>query len=315
VSDDRLLPADWQRGPRYGGAYTFARVPATRDLTKADVAIVGVPMDMAVMYRAGARFGPRAIRDASGQLRPHHWEAAEIEPPFDRLRIVDYGDLEVFPGYIEQSLEHLAAELGAIADAGVFPVVLGGDHSTTLPVLRALAKKHGKMSLVHFDAHPDFWPGPPGRPYHHGTVFRRAHEEGLIDVSSSVQIGIRGSISANLIEECRAAGFHVITGAEFGAHGVEATLADLRRIAKAPVYVSLDIDSVDPAFAPGTGTPEVAGLTSREIMELVRGLGGLGIVGFDVVEVAPAYDSAEITALLAANLVYEFLLVLAAGKR
>lgn len=314
VSDDRLLPADWQRGPRYGGAFTFARVPATRDLSKADVAIVGVPMDMAVMYRAGARFGPRSIRDASGQLRPHHWAADEIEPPFDKLRIVDYGDLDVFPGYIEQSLEHLATELSAITEAGVFPIVLGGDHSTTLPVLRALAKKHGKMSVVHFDAHPDFWPGPPGRPYHHGTVFRRAHEEGLIDVSSSVQIGIRGSISANLIEECRAAGFHVITGAEFEAHGVAATLADIRRIAKAPIYVSLDIDSVDPAFAPGTGTPEVAGLTSREIMELVRGLGGLDMVGFDVVEVAPAYDSAEITALLAANLVYEFLLVLAESR-
>jgi arginase family enzyme len=170
------------------------------------------------------------------------------------------------------------------------------------------------MSLVHFDAHPDFWRGPPGRPYHHGTVFRRASEEGLIDVSSSVQVGIRGSISSNLIDECRAAGFHLITGAEFAAHGVEATLQDIHRIARPPIYVSLDIDSVDPAFAPGTGTPEVAGLTSREIMDLVRGLRGLNIAGFDVVEVAPAYDHAEITALLAANLVYEFLLALADGR-
>jgi agmatinase len=167
------------------------------------------------------------------------------------------------------------------------------------------------MSLVHFDAHPDYWPGPPGRPYHHGTVFRRAEEEGLIDVSKSVQIGLRGSISANLIEECRAAGFHVLTTPEFAAQGVEVTLRDIHRIVQAPVYVSLDIDCVDPAFAPGTGTPEVAGLTSREIMDLVRGLRGLQIVGFDVVEVAPAYDSAEITALLAANVAYEFLLALA----
>jgi agmatinase len=311
MTDDRLLPADWQRGPRYSGAYTFARSPASRDLAKADVAIVGVPMDMAVLYRSGARFGPRAIRDASGGLRPHHWDAAQLEPPFDRLRVIDYGDLDVFPGYIEQTIDHLGAEFATIVKAGVFPAVLGGDHGTTLPVLRALAKRHGTMSLVHFDAHPDFWPGVPERPYHHGTVFRRAVEEKLIDPAASVQIGIRGSISANLVEEARAAGFHLLTGSEFAAQGVAATLEDIRSRAKLPVYVSLDIDSVDPAFAPGTGTPEVAGLTSREIVDLVRGLKGLPLAGFDVVEVAPAYDSAEITALLAANLVYEFLLVLA----
>jgi agmatinase len=307
-----LVPAEWQRGPRYGGAYTFARCPATRDLSQADVAIVGVPMDMATLYRTGARFGPRAIRDASGQLRPHHWEADRLEPPFDTLRVIDYGDLDVFPGYIEQSVGHIQAELAPIFDAGVFPVVLGGDHSTTLPVLRACAAKHGRLSLVHFDAHPDYWPpASPERPIHHGTTFRLAAEEGLIDPASSVQIGIRGSLSANLIPEARAAGFHLLTADELARRGVAATLADIQRIARPPVYVSLDIDSVDPAFAPGTGTPEVAGLTSREIMDLVRGLRGLSIVAFDVVEVAPAYDSAEITALLAANLVYEFLLVLA----
>jgi agmatinase len=315
MSDERLLPADWQHGPRYGGAYTFARCPASRDLTKADVAIIGVPMDMTTLYRSGARFGPRAIRDASGQLRPHHWDAAQIEPPFDRLRIIDYGDLDVYPGYIEQTVEHLQNELAPVVEAGVFPVVLGGDHGTTLPVLRALARRHGTMSLVHFDAHPDFWPGVPERPLHHGTVFRRAVEEKLIDPNASVQIGIRGSISANLIDEARAAGFHLITGTEFAEQGVAATLTQIRERVRGPVYVSLDIDAVDPAFAPGTGTPEVAGLTSREIVDLVRGLRGLTFAGFDVVEVAPAYDSAEITALLAANLVYEFLLTLADAKR
>jgi agmatinase len=314
MTEDRLLPADWQHGPRYGGAYTFARCPATRDLSKADVAIVGVPMDMSTLYRSGARFGPRAIRDASGQLRPHHWDPAQIEPPFDKLRIVDYGDLDVYPGYIEQTLDHLGAEFDTIVQGGAFPVVLGGDHGTTLPVLRALHKRHGTMSLVHFDAHPDYWPGVPERPYHHGTVFRRAAEENLIDPNASVQIGIRGSISSNLIDEARAAGFHLLTASEFAAQGVTATLADIRSRSTLPVYVSLDIDSVDPAFAPGTGTPEVAGLTSREIVDLVRGLTGLTLVGFDVVEVAPAYDTAEITALLAANLVYEFLLILAAGR-
>lgn len=311
---DRPYPADWQRGPRYSGAYTFARCPATRDLSATDVAIIGVPMDMTTLYRSGARFGPRAIRDASGQLRPHHWDPAQLEPPFDRLRVIDYGDLEVFPGYIEQTNDHLLSELRPVVEAGVLPVVLGGDHGTTLPVLRALAPKYGKLSLVHFDAHPDYWPGTAERPYHHGTVFRRAHEEGLIDVQASVQIGIRGSISANLVEEARKAGFHVITGSEFEAKGVAGALEDVRRIVRPPVYVSLDIDSVDPAFAPGTGTPEVAGLTSREIIALVRGLRGLQIAGFDVVEVAPAYDSAEITALLAANLVYEFLLTVAEGR-
>jgi agmatinase len=271
---------------------------------------------MAVLYRSGARFGPRAIRDASGQLRPHDWDSARLEPPFDRLRVIDYGDLDVYPGYIEQTIDRLAAEFATIVGAGVLPVVLGGDHGTTLPVLRALAKRHGTMSLVHFDAHPDFWPGVPERPYHHGTVFRHAVEEKLIDPAASVQIGIRGSISANLVDEARAAGFHLLTGSEFAAQGVEKTLTDIRsRVRRGgPVYVSLDIDSVDPAFAPGTGTPEVAGLTSREIVDLVRGLQGLSLVGFDVVEVAPAYDSAEITALLAANLVYEFLLLLAAGR-
>lgn len=308
----RLLPADWQRGPRYSGAYTFARCPAGRDLSQADVAVVGVPMDMAVLYRSGARFGPRAIRDASGQLRPHHWEPGKLEPPFDKLRVVDYGDLEVFPGYIEQSVAHLQAQLTPIFEAGVFPVVLGGDHSTTLPVLRACAARHGQLSLVHFDAHPDFWPpGAPERPVHHGTVFRIAAEEGLIDPAASVQIGIRGSVSAGILPEVRAAGFHLITCDEFARRGVESTVQDIHRLARGPVYVSLDIDSVDPGFAPGTGTPEVAGLTSREIVELVRGLRGLSLAAFDIVEVAPPYDGAEITALLAANLVYEFLLVLA----
>jgi agmatinase len=312
---DRLYPEPWQRGPRYGGAFTFARCPATRDLSHADVAIVGIPMDMAVMYRSGARFGPRAIRDGSGGLRPHAWEPAELEPPFDALRVIDYGDLEVYPGYIEQTMDHVREQLGPIVDAGVFPVVLGGDHSCSLPVLRALAAKHGQLSLVHFDAHPDFWKAPEGRPYHHGTPFRIATEEGLIDPAASVQVGIRGSISAGIIAEARAAGFHLLTTSEFAAQGVAATIADVRRIATKPVYVSLDIDSVDPAFAPGTGTPEAAGLTSREIVELVRGLSGLQFVGFDVVEVVPAYDHAEITALLAATLVYEFLLVLASGRR
>lgn len=311
---DRLFPEEWQSGPRYGGAFTFARCPATRDLSLADVAIVGVPMDMAVMYRSGARFGPRAIRDGSGGLRPHSQAPQELEEPFLSLRVIDYGDLQVFPGYIEDSFAKIQKDISPIVDAGVFPIVLGGDHSTTLPVLRAVAAKHGTLSLLHFDAHPDYWPLPDNR-MHHGTVFRTAVEEGLIDPAASLQVGIRGSISAGIISEARAAGFDLITADEFAHRGVRATVEDIQRRATLPVYVSLDIDSVDPAYAPGTGTPEVAGLTSREIVDLVRGLRGLPLVGFDLVEVAPAYDSAEITALLAAHLVYEFLLVLAESRR
>lgn len=309
---ERLMPADWQRGPRYGGAYTFMRCPASRDLSQADVAVIGLPLDTATMYRPGARFGPRAIRDASGQMRPHSLDTTKLEPPFDTLRVVDYGDIEVYPGYVDQSLAHIQETVAEVLAADTFPVVLGGDHSVTLPVLRACAARRGTLSLIHFDAHPDFWQGTPERPYHHGTVFRVAAEEGIIDPAASVQIGIRGSISAGIIAEARAAGFHLITTDEFARQGVAATLETVHRMASLPAYVSLDIDCVDPAFAPGTGTPEVAGLTSREIVEMVRGLRGLSLVAFDVVEVSPPYDPSEITALLAANLVYELLLLLAA---
>lgn len=307
----RPLPADWQSGPRYGGAYTFMRCPPSRDLSQADAAIIGVPLDAATFYRPGARFGPRAVRDASGQLRPHALTPADLEPPFDTLRVIDYGDIEPYPGYVEQSLRRIEEEVAPVVDAGVFPVVLGGDHSVTLPLLRACARRHGTLSLVHFDAHPDFWSAPRERPYHHGTVFRIAVGEGLIDPEASVQIGIRGSLSAGVLAQARSAGFHIITAEEFSRQGVRPTLEAVHRIASLPVYVSLDIDCVDPAFAPGTGTPEVAGLTSREMVELLRGLRGLPFVGFDLVEVSPPYDSSEITALLAANLVYDFLLLLA----
>ncbi len=305
------MPADWQRGPRYAGAYTFMRCPAARDLSNADVAVIGLPLDSATMYRPGARFGPRAIRDASGQMRPHGLDTTDLEPPFDTLRVVDYGDVDVYPGYVDQSLDQIQTAVAEVLAADTFPLILGGDHSVTLPVLRACAARRGTLSLVHFDAHPDFWQGTPQRPYHHGTVFRVAVEEGLIDPAASVQIGIRGSISASIVDEARAAGFRLITADEFVGQGVPATLEAVHCLATLPVYVSLDIDCVDPAFAPGTGTPEVAGLTSREIVEMVRGLRGLSLVACDVVEVSPPYDSSEITALLAANLVYELLMVLA----
>lgn len=314
AEQDRLFPADWQDAPRYSGAYSFMRLPLSRDLSKADVAIVGAPFDLGVMHRPGARFGPRAIRNASAQVRQYPMMADELWGPFRALRVIDYGDVNIVAAYIDENLRRIQETLAPIFQAGVVPIVLGGDHTVTLPVLRACAPVHGPVALVHFDAHPDYWQPPEGRPYHHGTVFRIAHQEGLIDLATSVQVGIRGTISMAIVEECRAAGFHLLTADEFAAQGVEATVAQIRARVRGSVYVSLDIDCADPAFAPGTGTPEVAGLTSRELVQLVRGLRGLPVVGFDIVEVAPPYDSGEITALLAANLVYEFLEICAASR-
>lgn len=313
------MPADWQGTSYFGTSpsspHTFQRIPAGRDLNEGGVAIVGLPLDIGTIGRPGARFGPSAIRNASTHLMSHGLSEDLLFPPYDRLRVVDYGDVETYPGYIDQSLRNFEEALATVFENGVFPICLGGDHSVTLPVLRAAAKQHGVLSLVHFDAHPDFWPADAQRPYHHGTVFSIAMEEGLIDPAASVQIGIRGSKSATLFHLGldRTAGFNIVTADEFARVGPEGALEKIHGLAAKPVYVSLDIDSVDPAFAPGTGTPEVAGLTSHEIVELVRGLQGLDTIGFDVVEVSPPYDSSEITAILAANLVYEFLMVLAAA--
>lgn len=312
TAGDRLFPESWQDAPRFQGAYSFMRLPLSRDLSKADVAIVGAPFDLGVMHRPGARFGPRAIRIASAQVRAYPMTAEDLWGPFKQLRVIDYGDVNIVAAYIEENITRIQETLAPVFAAGVTPIVLGGDHTITLPVLRAAAAVHGPLSLLHFDAHPDYWQPPEGRPFHHGTVYRVAEQEGLIRLDRSVQVGIRGTISMAIVEECRAAGFQLLTADEFAAQGVEATLAQIRERVEGPIYVSLDIDSADPAFAPGTGTPEVAGLTSRELVHLVRGLRGLPIVGFDVVEVAPPYDSAEITALLAANLVYEFLEIAAA---
>ena len=315
TTEDRLFPGDWQDAPRFAGMYSFMRLPVSRDLSKADVAVVGAPFDLAVVHRPGARFGPRAIRNASAQVRQYPMKPEDLWGPFRALRVIDYGDINIVPSYTEHNLDRIRDTLALIVQAGVTPIVLGGDHAISLPVLRACAPVHGPVSLVHFDAHPDYWPPPEGRPIHHGTVFRVAHQEGLISLDASVQVGIRGTISLAIVEECRAAGFHLLTADEFAAQGVEETVAQIRSRVRGPVYLSLDIDSADPAFAPGTGTPEIAGLSSRELVHIVRGLRGLPIVAFDLVEVAPPFDHAEITSLLAANLVYEFLELCAARPK
>ena len=312
---ERLFPAPWQDSARYAAPYSFMRLPLSRDLTAADVAIVGVPFDLGVNMRPGARFGPRGIRNGSFQLRQYPMKAEDLWGPFRTLRVIDCGDLNLVNAYIDTAVGQIEEGLTPVFAAGVTPICLGGDHTITLPILRACAKAYGQVGLVHFDAHPDFWPPPAeDRPYHHGTVYHVAAREGLIDLSRSVQVGIRGTISAMVVEDARAAGFDLITADEFYALGVAGTLERIRARATGLIYVSLDIDVADPAYAPGTGTPEIAGLHSREVVALVRGLRGMPIVGFDVVEVSPPWDSSEITALLAANLVYEFLEVRAARE-
>lgn len=302
-------PEPWQQGPIIGGAYTFMRVPPSRDLRGVDVAIVGLPFDAGTTYRPGARFGPRGIRDASGDMLPHPSRPEEAREPFRSLRVVDYGDLDLNLNYIEVALRQTEEEVYKVASAGALPLCLGGDHALTLGILRALHRLHGTLSLLLLDAHPEFWePQDPQHPYNHGTWLYIAVQEGLVDPRACVQVGIRGSFSASILGEVVSAGITVFTAAQVAQMGVPGVLEKARAVLRPPLYISIDIDCADPAFAPATGVPEVAGLTSREMVDLVRGLRGLPVVGLDLMEVAPPYDHAEVTSILAANLVYQFLL-------
>lgn len=308
-------PADSFETPRFSGVRTFMRLPHNQDLDNADAAIVGAPFDTGATFRAGARFGPSGIRAASHLLRPYNpSQGVQI---FDHLSVIDYGDVPVVPGYIEESYTRIATGLEGIHRAGVTPVVLGGDHSIALPELRAAAEVHGPLALVQFDAHADTWDSYFGMRHTHGTPFRRAVEEGLLDTSRSIQIGMRGSLyGTEDIEDSRELGFEVLTTDDVREIGLPATIERIReRIGDAEAYVSFDVDFVDPAYAPGTGTPEIGGFTSRESQELVRGLAGMDLVGCDVVEVYPAYDPAEITAFLAANVAHELLTLVAIREK
>jgi len=290
------------------------RRPVTRELAGVEVAVVGVPYDSGTSYRSGTRFGPRKIREASLLLWGYN-NALGIEPT-KAINVVDYGDVDVIPPSITDTMQNIEAEVGAILEAGASVITLGGDHSISLPLLRAHAKRFGPLSVVHFDSHPDTWDTEfGGRKYSHGTPFRRALEEKLIKPEGYVQVGIRGSTSGPTDwQDARDMGVRVITMDEAAQMGVPAVINTVRELANGPTYVSLDIDAADPAFAPGTGTPEVGGFTSHQLLQLVRGLNGLDLVGFDLVEVSPPYDHGDITAILAANLAFEFL-SLAALKR
>jgi agmatinase len=300
-------PRDPFRSPRFGQPATFMLLPHRRDASGLDVALLGIPYDGGTSYRTGARYGPRHVREQSSLIRP--WNPVLQVSPFDKLAVADCGDVDVVPISIEGTFAAIERETRALVDGSVIPLAVGGDHSITLPILRALARRHGRLGLVHFDAHPDTWDEYFGSKYFHGTTFRRAVEENLIDGRRVVQIGIRGPLyGADDFDFHREHGLEPIRIEQVKERGTAWVVERLQRLAGGPVYCSFDIDAVDPAYAPATGTPEVGGLTSFEALSLVRGLRALDLVGADVVEVSPPYDGpGQITSLLAANLLFELL--------
>ena len=302
-----LGPIDPLLVPRFAGPATYARLPRLDQVDRCDVAVVGVPFDGGVTYRPGARFGPAAIRAGSRLMRGYH-PGLDVQP-FASQQVADAGDIACTPFDIAEAIVQM--EVGArelLGAAGAF-VALGGDHTIALPLLRAVHGSHGPVALVHFDAHLDTWDTYFGAAYTHGTPFRRAHEEGLLASDRCAHVGIRGPLFSpqDLVEDA-GFGFTIVGAFDYLTRSVASVAEELRaRVGDAPVYVSIDVDVMDPAHAPGTGTPEAGGMTSRELLATLRALAGLRIVGADVVEVAPAYDHAEITSIAAANLVYELL--------
>jgi agmatinase len=302
-------PVDALAYARFTGVPTFMRLPHISDPAELDVALVGVPFDGGTTYRPGPRFGPRNIRVQSAIIRP--WNPVLKVNPFEKYRVADFGDLPVNPLSIEDTFRRIESGLAPILAAGARAVCVGGDHSISLPILRAVAKKHGPVGLIQFDAHSDLWDEYFGSKYSHGTPFRRAIEEGLLLPKAVLQVGLRGQVYGEEdFDFARQHGVKWVTAEEFHREGMLLVEPLLKKFRGKPVYVTLDIDAVDPAFAPGTGTPQVGGLTSVQILDLVRALAGLNIVGCDVVEISPPFDTGEITSLLAANLLYEFLCVL-----
>jgi agmatinase len=303
--------------PRFAGVRTFARLPTTDQVERADVAVLGAPFDGATTFRAGARFGPAAIREASLLLRPYN-DALEIAP-FAAVQVVDAGDAPASPIGVEAGHRAIEEAARAFTEAGGRVLGLGGDHSVTLPLMRAAAASGGPLSLLQMDAHTDTWESYFGARYTHGTVFRRALEEEVIDPKASVQVGLRGSVyAAEDMDENRALGFAVLRAREFDEVGVAGALDLAAAHLRSPVYVTVDVDVLDPAYAPGTGTPEAGGLTSRELLAVLRGLAELelDVAGCDVVEVSPPYDPSGVTAVAAANVAYELLgLTALASKR
>lgn len=308
-------PVDATRVPRYAGPATFARLPRLDEVSRADVVVVGVPFDTGVSYRPGARFGPAHVRASSRLLRPYN-PALDVSP-FAAQQVADAGDIAVNPFDITEAISQIEEGAASLADNGSRLVTLGGDHTIALPLLRVIARQHGPVAVLHFDAHLDTWDTYFGAPYTHGTPFRRASEEGLIDREHSLHIGIRGPLyDARDLTDDGVAGFQVIPATDFEELRVAGVIERMKhRLGGRPVYVSVDIDVLDPAHAPGTGTPEAGGVSSRELLAILRSLADLHVAGADIVEVAPAYDHAEITGIAAAHVGYELLSAMALGKR
>lgn len=298
--------------PRFTGPRTFARLPVIRDLEGVDVAVFGMPWDGGTSFRSGTRFGPEAIRSASGMIRTYN--PVQRVQVFGALSCIDYGDAPTAPGYIEDTLRRIEEFAAPIAQSGVIGVGMGGDHSITLAELRALAAVHGPLGLVQMDSHTDLWDSYNGLPYAHGTMFRRALEEGILDPARMIQAGIRGSLygeddegipSELGVETIPWLELSALSPAQFAARAAA-------RVGDGPAFLSFDVDFVDCAFCPGTGTPEVAGPTSFQAMQYLRSLARMPFVGYDVVEVAPQYDGpGQPTALFAANAIFEVLSMVA----
>lgn len=310
VEEGRVGPIDASLTPRYAGPATFARLPRVDEVDEVDVAVLGVPFDTGVSYRPGARFGPTHVRESSRLLRPYN--PAQDVSPFAQAQVADAGDVGCNPFVIEEALSQVEAAADQVLERSRRMLTIGGDHTISLPLLRAHARAHGPLSVIHFDAHLDTWDTYFGSPYTHGTPFRRASEEGLLDRDGCLHVGSRGPLySAEDLRADRTLGFEVVSAPELEDLRVRGTIERIReRVADRPVYVSIDIDVLDPAFAPGTGTPEAGGLTSRELLAILRGLADLDVVGADIVEVAPAYDHAEVTGVAAAHTAYELISVL-----
>jgi agmatinase len=302
---------DATQSPRFVGVRSFMRLPQVAELTDVDVAIVGIPFDTGATFRVGARFGPSAVRDASALLRPYN--PAQDVDIFERISVVDAGDIVVAPGFIEDSYARIEAHLRPILEAGVTTIAIGGDHSITLAELRAVAAVHGPVGLVQYDSHADTWDQYFGHRYTHGTPIRRAVEEGLIAPDRSIQVGLRGglygpedyALSTDL-------DLQIVPAVEVRERGLADVATQVReRLGRGPVFVTFDIDFLDPAYAPGTGTPEIGGFTTYEGQFLLRALHGAHIVAADVVEVLPSYDHGGITAMAGAGMAYELLSLLA----
>ena len=303
-------PLGGDQMPRFGGLASMMRLPVVASAEGLDAAFIGVPLDIGTSNRPGARFGPRQIRAESSLIRPYNMATGAA--PFERMQVADLGDVAINTYALDKSVAIIEAAYRPVVDAGCVPLTLGGDHTIVLPILRALARRHGPLALVHVDAHADVNDRMFGERIAHGTPFRRALEEGLLQGDKVWQIGLRGSgYSADDFDWPRQQGFQLVLAHEVWYQSLAPLMVRVRAaIGDAPCYLSFDIDGIDPAFAGGTGTPEIGGLSVPQALEIVRGCHGLNLVGADLVEVAPAYDPSGNTALLGANLLYEMLCVL-----